>query len=104
MDKGRGSGAGATERSLGEGSEGARRWRSPAGHPRGEAGGSQRACGRGRRLWPGGQELRKGEGGTFKSTAPIEPRTAGSPQEPTGGDRGGSSERLRASGGRLGPE
>lgn len=69
------------------------RLRGPAGHGR---------C-------PCGQELRKGAGGTLKSTPPIEQRTAGNGQKPTRGDpgggarAGGGSERLRAGEGRLGP-
>lgn len=69
------------------------RLRGPAGHG----------------LCPCGQEPRQGEGGTLKSTPPIEQRTAGSGQEPTRGDRGGGararggSERLRAGAERLRP-
>lgn len=70
--------------------------------PRGPAGHGRCCC-------PCGQEPRKGQGGTLKSTPPIEQRTAGSGREPTRGDPGGEararggSERLRAGGGRLGP-
>lgn len=72
------------------------------GRPRGPAGHGRCCC-------PCGQEPRKGQGGTLKSTPPIEQRTAGSGREPTRGDPGGEararggSERLRAGGGRLGP-